>query len=144
MSAEETKLGDGSPPHGAPSTLRARQPQTRQALTGVIGSYSSRKRLPASADWAHFNESGKKTGQICRREKSSVSDLELGSLAGFFALIWSNLCTRYIQKKLTPRGHHDWPDKRVIQPSGAGHINFRLAPLKRLTLLVYPIGGTLA
>jgi hypothetical protein len=32
----------------------------------------------------------------------------------------------------------------VIQPSGAGHINFRLAPLKRLTLLVYPIGGTLA
>jgi hypothetical protein len=32
----------------------------------------------------------------------------------------------------------------VIQPSGAGHINFRLASLKRLTLLVYPIGGTLA
>ena len=31
----------------------------------------------------------------------------------------------------------------VIQQS-AGHINFRLAPLKRLTLLAYPIGGTLA
>ena len=29
-------------------------------------------------------------------------------------------------------------ESRVIQPSGAGHINFRLAPLKRLTLLVYP------
>ena len=39
----------------------------------------------------------------------------------------------------------DVPHQRdVIQPSGAGHINFRLAPLKRLTLLVYPIGGTLA
>ena len=61
------------------------------------------------------NGLGKKTGQICRREKSSVSDLELGSLAGFFALIWSNLCTRYIPDKLTPRGHHDWPDKGVIR-----------------------------
>jgi hypothetical protein len=60
---------------------------------------------------------GKKTGQICRREKSSVSDLELGSLAGFFALIWSNLCTRYIPDKLTPRGHHDWPDKGVFRSS---------------------------
>src|SRR5258708_25166547 len=32
---------------------------------------------------SHFRALGKKTGQICRREKSSVSDLELGSLAGF-------------------------------------------------------------
>ena len=32
-------------------------------------------------------------------------------MAGFFALIWSNLCTRHIPGKLTPRGHHDWPDK---------------------------------
>src|SRR5256885_11170445 len=37
---------------------------------------------------------GKKTGQICLREKPSVSDLESSSLAGFFALIRSNLCTR--------------------------------------------------
>jgi hypothetical protein len=58
---------------------------------------------------------GKKTGQICRREKSGLSDLELGSSAGFFALIWSNLCTRYIPDKLTPRGHHDWPDKGVFR-----------------------------
>src|SRR5260370_40107295 len=28
------------------------------------------------------------------------------------SLIWSNLCTRHIPEKLTPRGHHDWPDKR--------------------------------
>ena len=41
----------------------------------------------------------------------SVSDLKSGSLAGYFRLIRSNLCTRHIQKKLTPRGHHDWPDK---------------------------------
>ena len=58
---------------------------------------------------------GKKTGQICWREKSSVSDFELSSLAGFFAHIRSNLCTRHIQKKLTPRGHHDWPDMGVIR-----------------------------
>jgi hypothetical protein len=31
----------------------------------------------------------------------------------------------------------------VIQPAGDGHINFRLAPLKRLTLLVHLVGGTL-
>jgi hypothetical protein len=35
-------------------------------------------------------------------------------LAGFFAFIWSNLCTRNIQKRITPRGHHDWPDKRAL------------------------------
>jgi hypothetical protein len=35
-------------------------------------------------------------------------------LAGFFAFIWSNLCTRHIRGKLTPRGHHDWPDKRAL------------------------------
>jgi len=35
-------------------------------------------------------------------------------LAGFLALIWSNLCTRHIPDKLTPRGHHDWPDKGII------------------------------
>ena len=58
---------------------------------------------------------GKKTGQICWRDKLSVSDLESSSLAGFFALIWSNLCTRHIPDKLAPRGHHDWPDKRVTR-----------------------------
>jgi hypothetical protein len=40
---------------------------------------------------SHFGGSGKKTGQICWREKLSVSDLESGSLAGFCTLIWSNL-----------------------------------------------------
>jgi hypothetical protein len=60
-----------------------------------------------------LTENGKKTGQICWHEKHSVSDIELSSLAGFFAFIWSNLCTRNIQKKITPRGHHDWPDKRA-------------------------------
>jgi PAS domain-containing protein len=39
--------------------------------------------------------------------------LRIKRLAGFFAFIRSNLCTRHIQKKLTPRGHHDWPDKRI-------------------------------
>jgi hypothetical protein len=40
--------------------------------------------------------------------------LRIKRLAGFFAFIRSNLCTRHIQKKLTPRGHHDWPDKRLL------------------------------
>jgi len=31
------------------------------------------------------------------------------------AFIWSNLCTRHIQNKLTPRGHEDWPDKRATR-----------------------------
>jgi hypothetical protein len=35
-------------------------------------------------------------------------------LAGFKAFIWSNLCRRHIPERLTPRGHHDWPDKRAI------------------------------
>jgi hypothetical protein len=35
-------------------------------------------------------------------------------LAGFLALIWSNLCTRYIPDKLTPRGHHE---SRTAGPS---------------------------
>jgi hypothetical protein len=36
-------------------------------------------------------------------------------LAGFFAFIWSNLCTRHISGELAPRGHHDWPDKRATR-----------------------------
>jgi len=36
-------------------------------------------------------------------------------LAGLKAFIWSNLCTRHIQNKLTPRGHEDWPDKRTTR-----------------------------
>jgi hypothetical protein len=62
-------------------------------------------------EWFGINlTENEKTGQICWREKHSVSELELSSLAGFFAFIWSNLCTRNIQKKIAPRGHHDWPD----------------------------------
>jgi hypothetical protein len=67
---------------------------------------------------SQVNRKHKKTGQICGREKSSVSDLELSSLAGFFAFTRSNLCTRHIQKKLTPCEHHDWPDKRAIRRIG--------------------------
>src|SRR5579863_1952768 len=68
---------------------------------------------------------GKKPGQICRREKLNVSDLESGSLAVFRAFIWSNLSTRHIPDKLTARGHHDWPDKRLAEHSA----NHRLAVL---------------
>ena len=42
---------------------------------------------------SHFDGKHKKTGQICWREKSSVSDLELSGLAGFFAFIWP-ICAR--------------------------------------------------
>jgi hypothetical protein len=44
-------------------------------------------------------------------------------LAGFFALIWSNLCMRHILFGLEPRGHHDWP----VMPSSAQPAN--LCPL---------------
>jgi len=42
----------------------------------------------------HLDVKHKKTGQICLREKPSVSDVESSSLPGFFAFIGSNLCTR--------------------------------------------------
>ena len=37
--------------------------------------------------------------------------------ADFKALDRINLCTRHVPEKLTPRGHHDWPDKRVFRQS---------------------------
>ena len=46
----------------------------------------------------------------------SASDLKSSGLAGYCRLMRSNLCTRHIQKKLTPRGHHDWPHKTTNQP----------------------------
>ena len=82
-----------------------------EAPATITESGSVRVRNP---EVIHLVVSHKKTGQICWREKSSVSDLGLSSLAGFFAFIWSNLCTRHIPEKLTPRGHHDWPDKRAL------------------------------
>jgi hypothetical protein len=45
----------------------------------------------------------------------SVSDIESSSLAGLFAFILSNLCTRNIPDQLTPSGHHDWPNKRLTR-----------------------------
>jgi hypothetical protein len=74
--------------------------------------------LSASALRRQVNEKHKKTGQICLPEKPSVSDLESSSLAGSFAFIRSNLCTRHIQSQLTPRGHHDWPNKRANRRCG--------------------------
>jgi hypothetical protein len=49
---------------------------------------------------------------ICFFRIFSASDLKSNRLAGLKAFIWSNLCTRHIPNKLTPRGHEDWPDKR--------------------------------
>jgi hypothetical protein len=42
-------------------------------------------------------------------------------LAGLKAFIWSNLCTRHNPKKLMPRGHHDWPDKRRTRKVSGSH-----------------------
>ena len=36
----------------------------------------------------------------------------MNGLAGSLPFIRSNLCTRHILNKITPRGHEDWPDKR--------------------------------
>src|ERR1035438_5580394 len=62
----------------------------------------------------------KKTGQSVRTYFFSVSDLESNRLAGFLPYIWSNLCTRNIRNKLTPRGHHDWPDIRAFRKTHGG------------------------
>jgi hypothetical protein len=60
----------------------------------------------------HLDVLYKITGPNLLPQNLSVSDLESSSLAGYFRFIRSNLCTRHIPNKLTPRGHHDWPDKR--------------------------------
>jgi hypothetical protein len=64
--------------------------------------------------------------------------LRIKRLAGFFAFIRSNLCTRHIQKKLTPRGHHDWPDKHSIDPFGDFDLIFRAAKYN-LKLIDLPV-----
>jgi hypothetical protein len=55
---------------------------------------------------------------ICSFRDFSLSGLESDRLAGFKAFIWSNLCTRHSPKKLTPRGHEGWPDKRATRRMG--------------------------
>jgi hypothetical protein len=45
----------------------------------------------------------------------------MNGLAGSLPFIRSNLCTRHILNKITPRGHEDWPDKRrSVDRSGFG------------------------
>ena len=103
--------------HGALKTLIGGSPASTSARNCRVercGS-SQREDLPVRA--AIYQQRVKKNGQIRWREKPSVSDLESSSLAGFFALIWSNLCTRHILFGLEPRGHHDWPHKGIMQPS---------------------------
>src|SRR5260370_38325039 len=39
----------------------------------------------------------------------------MNGLAGSLPFIRSNLCTRHILNKITPRGHEDWPDKRCLR-----------------------------
>ena len=59
------------------------------------------------------------TGQFSRAPKQlQRKRFTTSSLAGSFGLIRSNLCTRHILNKLTPRRHHDWPDKATIRPGG--------------------------
>jgi len=52
---------------------------------------------------------------ICSLRNFSVSDLKSNGLAGLKGFIWSNLCTRHIPKRLTQRGHEDWPDKSATR-----------------------------
>ena len=78
--------------------VRPRRIGAMMALAGQKRRLPSvgRARRDRNPQWTdrHFSRMGKKTGQIRLREKPSVSDLESSSLAGFFALIRSNLCTR--------------------------------------------------
>lgn len=76
------------------------------------------EQLPAENRAGHLGESVKITDPNLLALDLSVSDLKSGSLAGYFRLIRSILCTRHIQKKLTPRGHHDWPYKATSRSFG--------------------------
>jgi hypothetical protein len=107
---------------------------TLNALRGIDRTAADR-RPPFRARNSAYKMSamGKKTGRTCWREKLSVSDLESSSLAGFRALIWSNLCTRHIPKKLTPRGHHDWPDKISAFLVQADFANAQAIPKRQTT-----------
>ena len=71
-----------------------------------------------------------KNNFVCPKNLS-VSDLKSNGLAGFCAFIWSNLCTRYIREQLTPRGHHDWPDKRATR--GIGLLEERYSVISEAT-----------
>src|SRR5580704_11558940 len=88
---------------------------------------------------------------ICFFRVFSASDLKSNRLDGLKAFIWSNLCTRHIPNKLTPRGHEDWPDKRRrvyqclarAEPSSSSSV---LGPalqseLRRIWLAVFPVRG---
>ena len=59
-----------------------------------------------------------------QRKRSRIS-----RLAGFLPFIWSNLCTRHILNKLTPRGHEDWPDKRRRETRSIDWVSKRLHSL---------------
>ena len=58
-------------------------------------------------------------------------------MAGFSVLIWSNLCTRHIQNKLTPRGHHDWPDKRPRRGRGSDTTRGVSSAIQKLSTWTY-------
>src|SRR5260370_35976290 len=45
--------------------------------------------------------------RIFQRKRSKIKQI-----GRYLSVYLSNLCTRHIPEKLTPRGHHDWPDKR--------------------------------
>ncbi|SPE39863.1 hypothetical protein SBA3_3450012 [Candidatus Sulfopaludibacter sp. SbA3] len=62
----------------------------------------------------HQEPAGRQRRRSYRRYNDRV-------LAGYrflarFSVVRSNLCTRHILFGLEPRGHHDWPYKRVIRP----------------------------
>jgi len=90
--------------------------------------------------WALFAGSGRNTvlnQPICFFRILSASDLKSNRLAGLKAFIWSNLCTCHIPKKLTPRGHHDWPDKRATRKLMGVLAAYAVSPSRSIPLVLF-------
>jgi len=62
---------------------------------------------------------------------------------GRFFSAYLSICARALPDKLTPRGHHDWPDKRVFRPSdhpASGWLHWSGSiPMRSLTAPVFAV-----
>ena len=85
--------------HGGPHAASLAAPQFQGGKTGSCTKRNKPWHLDLAVSWE------KPAIRLLRN--LSVSDIRIKPMAGFFAFIRSNLCTRHIRDKLTPRGHHE-------------------------------------
>ena len=108
------RRGRPRPPHSAQSTFGYISVGQASRLPVDVEGLPRSNRRPAGARFPEPASGQSKHGPIyldlCLQRKRSV----IKWMAGLCRLIWSNLCTRHVPAKLTPRGRHDWPDKRLL------------------------------